>query len=919
MLLPALAGLVVLGGGRPAAGQTTPEPPTQTVRPLSPPNLAEPVLTLLGAEYLSDDERAELRIFHGVWTAEDLSTPARRARAALVRGAIDDPSLSDPAAPAEDRAEGMLLRGELAAALGAVEGLDSLRAIRIRAQALEGLGRAEEAAEALEPLAAQLASRRIEDAGELVEGVRGLIVRARVRPQEQERGGDFRTMLSLLARARDQLGRLHWPARLVEAELLYARDNRAEAAQAAMEVLTLNPSCAAAWSLLGRMAVDAFEFERAEAVAARLDRLAAPIGSAAGDAAAGAGESAFADLLLARARLRQNDPDGAEAALAPTLARFPRMRAAMALRAAVAAERYDFELTDRLLAEFDDASPGSPEAFLEVGTALSESRQYEEAARYLEKAAARAPFRPEAFIELGLMELQSGRDTAALDALREAVRLDPFNVRASNSLKLVEELVKYERIESEHFIVRYKPGPDALLAEEMLGVMEENHRRVTGNEPGGIAHEPARKTTIDLMPDNRWFAVRIAGLPKIHTMAAATGPVIAMESPREGPGHMVPSYDWPRVLRHEYTHTVTLSRTKNRIPHWFTEAAAVYLEDAPRDYARAQLLSEALRTGNLFDMESINLGFVRPRTPQDRPLAYAQGHWMYEFMVERYGQDAPLKLMDRYAAGEREDSAMRAVLGVDPETFLDEFTAWAQEQVAAWGMRPPPGQPSVAQLLLDEAAAAPEGRGALAAKLAGFTADAAWGAAGAALTPAGPLWEPPVPQPDHAMIERWLGRYPEHPEVLELAVNAALAERSGEADEPMIPLLERYAEARPVDPLPHRLLARLYLNGAGAGPEAAIPHLEYLDARETNSPTYAVELARRYAAAKRLEEAAAKAERATRIAPFDADYRELAAALALQNGDHDGAERHIRALTVIEPDREVHKQRLEAVRRLRGG
>ena len=57
--------------------------------------------------------------------------------------------------------------------------------------------------------------------------------------------------------------------------------------------------------------------------------------------------------------------------------------------------------------------------------------------------------------------------------------------------------------------------------------------------------------------------------------------------------------------------------------------------------------------------------------------------------------------------------------------------------------------------------------------------------------------------------------------------------------------LERYAKARPVDPLPHRLLATLALSHAGSGgaAESAIPHLEYLDAREQNSGSYAAELA----------------------------------------------------------------------------
>ena len=66
-----------------------------------------------------------------------------------------------------------------------------------------------------------------------------------------------------------------------------------------------------------------------------------------------------------------------------------------------------------------------------------------------------------------------------------------------------------------------------------------------------------------------------------------------------------------------------------------------------------------------------------------------------------------------------------------------------------------------------------------------------------------------------------------------------------------------------------------------------------------------------------MDKAIASAERATQIDPFNAPTRELAATIALQAHDLAGAERHIAALTQIEPTREIHKQRLEAVRKMR--
>ena len=38
------------------------------------------------------------------------------------------------------------------------------------------------------------------------------------------------------------------------------------------------------------------------------------------------------------------------------------------------------------------------------------------------------------------------------------------------------------------------------------------------------------------------------------------------------------TFNWAQVLRHEYTHTVTLGATDNRIAHWMTEGLAVLEE-----------------------------------------------------------------------------------------------------------------------------------------------------------------------------------------------------------------------------------------------------------------------------------------------------------------------------------------------------
>ncbi|MDX9911349.1 MAG: hypothetical protein RBS39_05920 [Phycisphaerales bacterium] len=903
---------------------------------LEVPELAPALRALLEAPYLSDDEKRELRIEHGLWTDEDLRDPARRARAAIIAGAYHDGVFSGLEESPLDALEALLRQGKPEHVIAALDGLEArdagqdardaawlARATRLRAEALIDLGRPAEADAAMDGLLTRLTHERSSSADELVEGARCAMMRARIRGTGTDAQGAqaaYQSILGWISRARGELDPLSWRARLVEAELLYDKDNRPEARAAIIEAITLCPSSAECWSLLGRMFVDQFDFDRAELASRRLDELSdlpGEVNNEFHDEARASRGSLLGGLLLMRTRIKQGDADDALRVSSALDREYSLNHERVALHAAACARKFDYDAADEVLATLDQLAPGSPEGVFEVGRALADARQYAEASKYLNEAVRGAPNWSNAWAELGLLEVQAGRDLAALDALREAARLDPFNIRAGNSLKLVEELQTYERREGEHFVVRYKPGIDEALARDMLPVLERIYARVTGDSPGGIRHAPAGKTLIELMPSHAMFAVRIAGMPQVHTMAAATGPVIAMESPQVGAGFSIGTYDWPRVLQHEYTHTVTLSRTGNRLPHWFTEAAAVYLEDRPRASGTWRLLRHVVLTDTLFDLEKINLMFIRPEQPSDRAQAYAQGHWMYQYIVERWGPEAPLTLMDLYAAGERHDAALLSVTGLAPREFLEDFGDWARGELVRVGMLPPEGMPTIDVLRMREAIeSAGPGEEKEAENDVLPDPRAIPKLPPIVKIPGGDL--PPV-TPD--MVSRWLEKYPEHPDVLELSVRLALEANAGKPAPEMVPLLERYAAARPVDDLPHRLLARLALDGQlpdePGGPtavERAIEHLAYLDEREERSPAYASELARRYAELKRWDEAFASAERATLIAPFDPRMRELAATVAIKAGRMDDALRHIEALTIIEPDREIHRKRLEALR-----
>lgn len=855
--LTSLAGLLMLAGV--AVGQNRPQ--EQAMEP------SPAVQRALDAAYLTEDERVELRLFHGQWLPVDLADVRVRARAALLAGDLANPALDDPQANVLDRAEAMIQRGDIRDALEVMNDESSMRALRLRAQAHERLGDLDAVREVTDVAANRLARRQAESAEELTEGVRAMIIRARAVGVEQG-AQDYQLMAQLLATVRDEMDRLYWPARLTEAQLLDARDNRPQAREALLETLSLNPRSAEAWHTLGESHVRSFNFDAAEAVADELDRIAGRVREGA--------TSPYATLIRARSLLRQKEPRLAGEMLEPLVEAFPRMREALALRAAIAAVYRDTELERNTLATLDELSPTTALGHFEAGRQLADWRQYAPAMAHLAEATRRQPAWPEPWIELGLLAMQAADDQASIDALTRATELDPFNVRAKNTLRLATELANYERVETDNFTIRYRPGPDAILAREMAPVMEQIHDRITGAANNGLAHEPDRKTVIDLMPSHDWFAVRITGMPDIFTIAASTGPAIAMESPRSSPGSTTQGYDWPRVLQHEYVHTVGLSRTKNRVPHWFTEAQAVFLEDGPWDENRARMLTASLETETLFALDELSLGFIRPRRPNDRSLAYAQSAWVYEYIVERFGSQAPLQLMDAYADGQTQREAFESVLELPQEQLESDFLAWAAGQSRLWGLLPPQGMPTVEQL---------------AQQYADRTGEA-----------------------DAPALVDLLETYPDHPQLIEKIARDLLSANNGRPAPEMHDILSRWAAAVPVADEPRRMLVLLAReSGIDPNDTTTIGYLEHLDARAQYTGAYAAELARLYMRRDEPEPALAKSQRAVRIEPFDAPTRELAATIAWRAGELRLARDHVKALTVIEPDREIHRQRLEAM------
>ncbi len=817
------------------------------------------VKRILDDELTTEEQRTQMRIFHGQWEQLgdlDALPLEQRAQLALLRYELDHASLRDPKTDPLLRAQAALLRGEPELALEVLTGVGGLQAAALRGRAFEDTGRLPEAVRAYTLVKTLIDEHgRVESSAAVVNAVaRAVSDLARL---EGRPAAEYHAVMGWLGRIYAELDPLYWPARVTEAQLLTEKSNLPEAGKTWLETLAVNPRSGEAWYGLGSLSVRTYNFSRAANAVAQL-RAVNPT-------------HLLADIVEVRSFLQQKDVDSARAVLEPAILRYPTQRELSALLAATEAMAYDQEATRRVLLDHDALAPGSPYAYAVVGSTLSAARQYDWSIAMLDEAITRAPGWAEPRLELGLVLMQKGDLPRARAELEKARAIDPFNTRVNNQLTLVREMLDYATIETEHFIIRYQPGIDEVLARDMAQHADRLYTEFTGF----FGHEPPVKTQIDIMPDADHFAVRITGLPDIWTIAACTGDVLALTPPRVGPkqkGH----FDWHNVVGHEYVHTITLSQTHNRIPHWFTEACAVSRETTGRTWDQHQLLAWALHNDRLFTLDQINWGFIRPTTPRDRPLAYAQAAWMLEYLIEKHGRESMVELLDLYALGTSNTAGVQKVTGQPTEEFFSAFKAWASEQVAEWG--------------LDQEPAPEKADSDLAALAYGKPQDGEEDAAARADA---------LAQIEARGNERTLQR-----------IAAELALRNG-TPEQALAAIKRYQAACPVDPWSYQQILKLALQLGDA--EAAIAALTHLDRIDNQDASFAVQLASLHRASGELDLARGAIERALFREPYNASYRETAAGLALQDGATEDALFHLESLVLLEPGRAIHHTRLAAI------
>jgi tetratricopeptide (TPR) repeat protein len=469
-----------------------------------------------------------------------------------------------------------------------------------------------------------------------------------------------------------------WPAQCEAGGLLLEKYNRGEALDAFDKALAINPQAAEALVGKGTAALQTFEMRSAEQFAVRAlsinPNLVEALQLRADVWLAGGRIDRALDVLE---RARRTDPRDEN-----TLGR-------IAACYVLARKPDDF----RKLAAAVERQDQRPGPFYSVlASQLEDRRRFDVAEQYYKKAIELRPMVPWAKNGLGLLYMRLGREKEARDLLTKSFEADPFNVRVANTLKVLRHLERYETLKTPHFVLKFDPKHDRLLAKYLAKYLEDTYSKLTAK----FRFRPKEPYLVEVFRTHDMFSGRVVALPDLHTIGACTGRMVAMVSPH-GEGIRKP-FNWARVVHHEVTHLFNLEQTAFRVPHWYTEGLAVINEGYPRPQEWNELLLERVPAGKLMNLDDIDLGFIRPRGPDEWQLAYCQSQLYVQYMTEKYGPQTVGDLLDAYHDGLDTDAAIARVCKLDKAAFERGYRAYLNKVVQGIHGKPPAKQMKFTEL-----------------------------------------------------------------------------------------------------------------------------------------------------------------------------------------------------------------------------
>jgi len=204
------------------------------------------------------------------------------------------------------------------------------------------------------------------------------------------------------------------------------------------------------------------------------------------------------------------------------------------------------------------------------------------------------------------------------------------------------------------------------FAQQLIGAAEDSLQRLT-SDTGLLLEQPTKIYIYSSFDDLRGALV----YPQEWTGGVAFsdyGVILIGISPD--------NLAWgKRAMAHELSHLVVHQAVFGPfglLPTWLDEGLALYAEGELRSDLRERF-DEAMSRNELISVRSLSSSF--PTDPDEARLSYAESFVLVEFLLDSYGRDRMLELLDVFQGGSGYDDALTQVYGFDMDGLNELWRA----------------------------------------------------------------------------------------------------------------------------------------------------------------------------------------------------------------------------------------------------
>ena len=283
----------------------------------------------------------------------------------------------------------------------------------------------------------------------------------------------------------------------------------------------------------------------------------------------------------------------------------------------------------------------------------------------------------------GRVLFEQGRYDEAVQAFDEARgrgagELDGFEQQRKLAQAAAEEVKGDEMHESAHFVLRTRPGKDALLVPYALEALERAYAALTKD----LGVLPKAKTRVEVYESAQALArvspLTVAEIKASGTIALCKYNRLMITSPRA----LLRGYAWLDTLSHEFTHFLVTKKGRNAVPIWLQEGLAKFLETRWRgapglavDEMSTALLTKAARERHLIPFSAMHPSIAKLPTQELAALAFAEVEAAIRLLHQRGGQQALTELVAAMASGFSDEQAVAQAYGKSFSQFEQDWRA----------------------------------------------------------------------------------------------------------------------------------------------------------------------------------------------------------------------------------------------------